>query len=75
MLPVQTPMTSTAYRHVPWLSFHQLFSLPLTDNLGEELDMDNVKEKLIKTVDDAKTVFQNYKEKCDAKEVLIEIVF
>ena len=33
------------------------------------MDTENVKEKLIKTVEDAKTTFQRYEEKCNAKEV------
>ena len=33
------------------------------------MDTENVKEKLIKTVEDAKTTYQRYEEKCKAKEV------
>eukprot|EP00794_Sanderia_malayensis_P011284 gene11284-12464_t len=43
--------------------------------IGEELDMDNVKEKLVKTVDDAKEVYKTYEERCTAREIPCEKSF
>ena len=37
--------------------------------VGEEIDAENVKEKLIKTMEDAKTTYQRYEEKCTTKNV------
>ena len=45
------------------------------DPVGESVDTENVKEKLIKTVEDAKATYQNYEDKCTAKEVLIDAFF
>ena len=42
------------------------------DPIGESVDTENVKEKLIKTVEDAKTTYQKYEDKCNAKEVIMD---
>ena len=47
-----------------------LFSFVSLDPIGETVDTENVKEKLLKTVEDAKTTYKTYEEKCDAKEVI-----
>lgn len=41
----------------------------LLDPIEETVDTEKVKEKLLKTVEDAQTVYQKYEEKCVAKEV------
>ena len=47
-----------------------IFAFHVSEPLGEEVNMDNVKQKLIKNVEDAKTVFQNYEDKCNEKQVI-----
>merc|ERR1711868_96845 len=43
--------------------------------VGHELDMDHVKEKLMKAVEEGKVIYQRYEEKCTAKEIPCDKVF
>ena len=46
------------------------YAFSISEPLSEEVNMDNVKQKLLKNVEDAKAVFQNYEEKCSEKQVI-----
>eukprot|EP00795_Rhopilema_esculentum_P016228 gene16228-7602_t len=43
--------------------------------VGEEIDAENVKEKLIKTMEDAKTTYQRFEDKCTTKNIPHEKIF
>lgn len=63
------------YKNEDNILFVHIVHAPHSHPIGESVDTENVKEKLIKTVEDAKTTYQKYEDKCNAKEIPHDKIF